>query len=63
YTMGLLKAVPQIGRTDELKAVTGTVPDLVDPPSGCRFHKRCPEAMAVCKKERPPLSRLKKVIL
>src|SRR6056297_24195 len=54
YTTGLLKAVPQIGRTDELKAITGTVPDLVDPPSGCRFHKRCHETMEICKKERPP---------
>ncbi|HRW35576.1 MAG TPA: ABC transporter ATP-binding protein [Thermotogota bacterium] len=54
YTTGLLKAVPQIGRTDELKAITGTVPDLVDPPSGCRFHKRCPQVMDICKKERPP---------
>jgi peptide/nickel transport system ATP-binding protein len=54
YTTGLLKAVPQIGRTDELKAITGTVPDLVDPPSGCRFHKRCPQTMEICKKERPP---------
>jgi peptide/nickel transport system ATP-binding protein len=53
YTSGLLKAVPQIGRTDELKAISGTVPDLVSPPDGCRFHKRCPKAMAVCKKEIP----------
>ncbi|HPE69550.1 MAG TPA: ABC transporter ATP-binding protein [Thermotogota bacterium] len=54
YTKGLLKAVPRIGRTDELQAIAGTVPDLVNPPSGCRFHKRCPHAMEKCKEKRPP---------
>jgi peptide/nickel transport system ATP-binding protein len=54
YTGGLLQAVPRVGRTDELKAIKGTVPDLVNPPSGCRFHPRCPHAMDICKVERPP---------
>ncbi|MBN2219574.1 MAG: ABC transporter ATP-binding protein [Kosmotogaceae bacterium] len=54
YTGGLLQAVPRVGRTDELKAIKGTVPDLVNPPSGCRFHPRCPHAMDICKLERPP---------
>ncbi|WP_333641929.1 ABC transporter ATP-binding protein, partial [Mesotoga prima] len=54
YTGGLLQAVPRVGRTDELKAIKGTVPDLVNPPSGCRFHPRCPYAMDICKVERPP---------
>ncbi|TFG92247.1 MAG: ABC transporter ATP-binding protein, partial [Candidatus Atribacteria bacterium] len=35
YTRGLLKAVPKIGRTDELQSIPGIVPDLVEPPSGC----------------------------
>ncbi len=55
YTGGLLLAVPRVGRTDELKAIKGTVPDLVDPPSGCRFHPRCPRIMEICKENRPPL--------
>ncbi|HPB63073.1 MAG TPA: ABC transporter ATP-binding protein [Mesotoga sp.] len=55
YTGGLLLAVPRVGRTDELKAIKGTVPDLVDPPSGCRFHPRCPRVMEICKENRPPL--------
>ncbi len=55
YTGGLLQAVPRVGRTDELKAIKGTVPDLVNPPSGCRFHPRCPHAMDICKVERPRL--------
>jgi len=54
YTGGLLQAVPRVGRTDELKAIKGTVPDLVNPPSGCRFHPRCPHSMDICKVERPP---------
>ncbi len=54
YTAGLLQAVPRVGRTDELKAIEGTVPDLVNPPSGCRFHPRCPHAVDICKAERPP---------
>jgi len=54
YTGGLLQAVPRVGRTDELKAIKGTVPDLVNPPSGCRFHPRCPHVMDICKSERPP---------
>jgi len=54
YTGGLLQALPRVGRTDELKAIKGTVPDLVNPPSGCRFHPRCPHAMDICKAERPP---------
>ncbi|MGC8578402.1 MAG: oligopeptide/dipeptide ABC transporter ATP-binding protein, partial [Thermoproteota archaeon] len=31
----------------------GEPPDLVSPPSGCRFHPRCPYAMEVCRKEEP----------
>lgn len=55
YTRGLFKAVPQVGRTDELETIAGTVPDLVDPPSGCRFHPRCPHVMDICPKKFPPL--------
>lgn len=55
YTGGLLLAVPRVGRTDELKAIKGTVPDLVDPPPGCRFHPRCPHVMELCRTSKPPL--------
>ena len=54
YTSGLLQAVPRIGRIEELKAIKGTVPDLVSPPPGCRFHKRCPHVTAVCQMDHPP---------
>lgn len=59
YSKGLLKAVPKIGKTEELEAIKGTVPDLVNPPSGCRFNPRCPYAMKICVKERPPFREVK----
>jgi peptide/nickel transport system ATP-binding protein len=55
YTRGLFKAVPKVGRTDELETIAGTVPDLVEPPSGCRFHPRCPHMMDQCREKFPPL--------
>lgn len=59
YTKGLLKAVPIIGRTDELQSIRGIVPDLVNPPSGCRFHPRCKHTMDICRKDFPPLVEIK----
>ena len=59
YTKGLLKAVPKIGRTDELESIPGIVPDLVSPPSGCRFHPRCKYAMDICEKKLPALMEIK----
>ncbi|MDV3104737.1 ABC transporter ATP-binding protein [Thermococcus waiotapuensis] len=56
YTKGLLKAVPNpLGKIDRLEAIPGTVPNLITPPSGCRFHPRCPFATEVCRKEVPEL--------
>ncbi len=59
YTKGLLKAVPKIGSTDELQSIQGIVPDLVNPPSGCRFHPRCKHAMDICRKDFPTLVEIK----
>lgn len=53
YTQGLINAVPKIGRRQELQGISGTVPNLLNPPSGCRFHPRCPYAMDVCQIEKP----------
>lgn len=55
YTQGLLQAVPRIGFAGELAGIPGTVPDLVSPPSGCRFHPRCPHAMTSCSERMPAL--------
>ncbi|TFG93264.1 MAG: ABC transporter ATP-binding protein, partial [Candidatus Atribacteria bacterium] len=42
-------------KVEELSFIPGTPPDLVDPPSGCRFHPRCFKVMERCKKDVPPL--------
>jgi peptide/nickel transport system ATP-binding protein len=56
YTQGLLKSVPKIGMSTELESIRGSVPDLVNPPPGCRFHPRCRYAMPVCKESLPILT-------
>ncbi|RME06574.1 MAG: ABC transporter ATP-binding protein [Anaerolineae bacterium] len=54
YTRGLLRAVPNIRlEDDELYKMPGSPPDLVSPPSGCRFHPRCPEASEICSRQAP----------
>lgn len=53
YTKGLLKAVPKIGKTDELQSIPGIVPDLISPPEGCRFHPRCPYLRPECSTHQP----------
>ncbi len=52
YTKGLMQAIPS-EESMELEGIPGTVPDLVTPPPGCRFHPRCPSATERCKKEKP----------
>jgi len=57
YTKTLLSAIP-IPRPNAKKAriiLQGDVPSPANPPAGCRFHTRCPEAMPVCRTEEPPL--------
>lgn len=57
YTQALLKAVPNL-TTHELVPPTGEVPSLVNLPSGCRFHPRCPYVMDVCKTQEPALRKV-----
>jgi oligopeptide/dipeptide ABC transporter ATP-binding protein len=54
YTQGLLASIPNI-KLEQPKLVTmpGSPPDLVDPPSGCVFHPRCPFVMEICTRDRP----------
>ncbi len=55
YTRALLRAVPNpLTRIEKLESIPGTVPNLINPPSGCRFHPRCPHATDRCRRERPP---------
>ncbi len=54
YTQGLLKSVPNIKLDgSDLYKMGGEPPSLLHPPSGCRFHPRCPLVMDVCSQEEP----------
>lgn len=56
YTVGLMASVPSIGSGDQrLKVIPGSMPDLIDVPSGCSFHPRCPYAEGVCEQTEPAL--------
>jgi len=54
YTQGLLASVISLD-TKDLHSIDGTPPDLVDPPTGCRFHPRCAYAQTICSEKVPPL--------
>jgi peptide/nickel transport system ATP-binding protein len=54
YTRGLLNSVPNIGLTENhLEIMSGSPPDLVNPPPGCKFHPRCLSAMDRCRTQEP----------
>jgi peptide/nickel transport system ATP-binding protein len=57
YTIGLMHAVPTLTtHRDHLTSIPGSPPDLIDLPTGCKFHPRCPLAIAQCRAEEPPLA-------
>ncbi len=56
YTQGLSRSFPSIkAERTRMESIPGSPPDLLDPPSGCRFRTRCSYAMDVCKKDQPPM--------
>ncbi len=57
YTKGLLESIPGIDGKPRrrLQAIPGTIPSALKPPPGCRFHPRCPIAVAQCSAGDPPL--------
>lgn len=56
YTLSLLDAAPRLSvGAQELESIPGSPPDLIDPPSGCKFHERCRFATDICKEEVPAL--------
>lgn len=56
YTKRLLAATPRLHeKVDKLAFIPGTPPDLLEPPTGCRFHLRCSEKVDRCTVEEPPL--------
>jgi peptide/nickel transport system ATP-binding protein/oligopeptide transport system ATP-binding protein len=59
YTIGLMNSIPRIGSAPSgegyLNVIPGTVPDLLELPSGCKFRDRCPRVMPVCAEKKPEL--------
>lgn len=54
YTQGLLASIPKYGEKRELlQTIEGTVPNLIDPPKGCRFRTRCLRAFEKCSQGPP----------
>ncbi|MBN2050678.1 MAG: ABC transporter ATP-binding protein [Spirochaetales bacterium] len=58
YTRGLLGSIPSLEQAERLVSIPGSICSLIDPPEGCRFHPRCPEAMEICGARRPPVTRV-----
>lgn len=49
YTQGLMSSFPSLtGERVKLTGIQGSPPDMISPPSGCRFHPRCPKRMLMC---------------
>ncbi|ACI19250.1 ABC transporter ATP-binding protein [Dictyoglomus thermophilum] len=55
YTKYLINSLPRIGDKSYKASIPGTPPSLANPPMGCRFHERCPEAQNVCREQEPLL--------
>lgn len=64
YSSLLIKSIPDVAEVlyyrgskmkKEFTSVAGAPPNLAEPPTGCRFHPRCPYAMDVCRREEPPM--------
>jgi oligopeptide/dipeptide ABC transporter ATP-binding protein len=56
YTKALLSAIPRLGEKRQQRTVLeGELPDPANPPSGCAFHARCPQAMEICNSKRPEM--------
>ncbi|WP_087036955.1 ABC transporter ATP-binding protein [Thermococcus litoralis] len=61
YTQKLLAAIPRLHEdVERLEFIPGQPPNLIHPPSGCRFHPRCPYAMQQCKEQIPELKEIEK---
>jgi oligopeptide/dipeptide ABC transporter ATP-binding protein len=53
YTLALYACLPHGKEVGQLETIPGSVPDLIDPPTGCRFHPRCVRAMEICAVQKP----------
>jgi peptide/nickel transport system ATP-binding protein len=55
YSWGLLNAYPNMTTARDLSSIRGQMPDPTHPPTGCRFHPRCTQAIEQCRTSEPPL--------
>ena len=55
YTQHLISSLPMIGERSDKASLRGSPPNLANPPSGCRFHERCPDVMEICLTEVPEM--------
>jgi peptide/nickel transport system ATP-binding protein len=53
YTHGLMEAVPRLTGGGVSDGIPGRIPEYISPPTGCRFHPRCLQAMDICRQKKP----------
>jgi peptide/nickel transport system ATP-binding protein len=53
-----MDAVPRLTGGGVSDGIPGRIPNYLDPPTGCRFHPRCPHVMDICRQKKPPFFRL-----
>jgi len=58
YTQRLMAVVPKLSGGGVADGIPGRIPNYLHPPTGCRFHPRCPLVMDICRRERPPLFKI-----
>jgi len=58
YTNALLQSRPHVGMTGDIPTIPGSVADMMRPPSGCRFHPRCPNMTKICTELQPDLEQM-----
>ena len=60
YTVGLIGSIPKMAQKqgERLETIPGSVPNLIYPPPGCRFHPRCSKVMDICKQEKPKMTEI-----
>lgn len=56
YTIGLMNCVPKLSGGGVTAGIYGYIPNYVNPSPGCRFYPRCPNAIEICIKEKPPVA-------
>jgi len=59
YTQALIASLPSLKEKKKKETIAGMPPFLLNPPSGCIFHPRCPQVMDICQRDVPPLRELR----